>query len=96
MNALGSEDRAPEDRSLEARSPLVIERYVVHDEFAVDMGGHVVPGRHDPAVLGLRAVPAGRDVGVGAAQGGNDRVGGGLLHGLPVLHHEEPGHEPIT
>ena len=24
------------------------------------------------------------------------RVGGGLLHGLPVLHHEEPGHEPIT
>jgi hypothetical protein len=53
-------------------------RVVVHDQPAVHMRGHVVPGGDDPAVLSLGRVPGRGHVRVRAADDGQRFAPGGL------------------
>ena len=59
-------------------------RIVVHHHPSVDVDDLVVPGRHDPGVLGLRRVPRRRHVAVG---GGEDDEGVGVVQLAPVRVH---------
>jgi len=68
--------RQPPDEGLEPAD------VVVDHEPAVDVGGDVVPGGDDPAVLAFCGIPRGRDVGIRAAHDDQRLAEGGCP---PVL-----------